>query len=215
MSQSGHPQIHHPCKPYQTPLYEPICGDCRGNQIVKPRVCPLCRNRGVVPERRYDMKLNELSDNVGATKRRKRIARGPGSGTGKMAGRGIKGQKARSGVAINGYEGGQMPLYMRLPKRGFNNINAKTHAVVNLGLLQKFIDAKKLDAKKPITEEVLVESGLVRRVKDGVRILAKGTLTSKIDLTVTGASKSAVEAVEKAGGKLTVAAAKEVTPAAE
>ncbi len=162
------------------------------------------------------MKLNELHDNAGATKRRKRIARGPGSGTGKMAGRGIKGQKARSGVAINGYEGGQMPLYMRLPKRGFNNINAKTHAVVNLGLLQKFIDAKKIDAKKPITEEVLVASGLVRRVKDGVRILAKGTLTSKVDLTVTGASKPAVAAVEAAGGKLTVSsAAKEAAPAAE
>ncbi len=161
------------------------------------------------------MKLNELRDNAGATKRRKRIGRGPGSGTGKMGGRGIKGQNSRSGVALNGYEGGQMPLYMRLPKRGFNNINAKTHAVVNLGLLQKFIDAKKLDAKKPITEAVLVESGLVRRVKDGVRILAKGELTSKIDLTVSGASKSAVAAVEKAGGKLTVISAKEAAPAAE
>jgi len=94
------------------------------------------------------MKLNQLSDNPGATKRRKRIGRGPGSGTGKMGVRGIKGQKSRSGVSINGYEGGQMPLYMRLPKRGFNNINAKTHAVVNLGLIQKFIDAKKIDAKK-------------------------------------------------------------------
>ena len=131
-----------------------------------------------------------------------------------MGGRGIKGQNSRSGVALNGYEGGQMPLYMRLPKRGFNNINAKTHAVVNLGLLQKFIDAKKIDAKKPITEAVLVESGLVRRVKDGVRILAKGELTAKIDLTVTGASKSAVEAVEKAGGKLSVTSAKEAAPAA-
>ena len=134
------------------------------------------------------MKLNQLSDNPGATKRRKRIGRGPGSGTGKMGGRGIKGQKSRSGVAINGYEGGQMPLYMRLPKRGFNNINAKTYAVVNLGLIQKFIDAKKIDAKKPITEQSLVESGLVRRIKDGVRILAKGDLTSKLDITVTGAS---------------------------
>lgn len=161
------------------------------------------------------MKLNELSDNPGATKRRKRIGRGPGSGTGKMGGRGIKGQNSRSGVALNGYEGGQMPLYMRLPKRGFNNINAKTHAVVNLGLLQKFIDAKKIDAKKPITEAVLVESGLVTRVKDGVRILGKGEITSKVDLTVTGASKSAVAAVEKAGGKLTVTSSKEKAPAAE
>lgn len=161
------------------------------------------------------MKLNELRDNPGATKKRKRVGRGPGSGTGKMAGRGIKGQKSRSGVAINGYEGGQMPLYMRLPKRGFNNINAKRHAVVNLGLLQKFIDAKKIDAKKPITEETLVESGLVRRVRDGVRILAKGEFSAKVDLSVTGASKSAVAAVEKAGGKLTVTAAASKAEAAE
>ena len=157
------------------------------------------------------MKLNQLSDNPGATKRRKRIGRGPGSGTGKMGGRGIKGQKSRSGVAINGYEGGQMPLYMRLPKRGFNNINAKTYAVVNLGLIQKFIDAKKIDAKKPITEQSLVESGLVRRIKDGVRILAKGDLTSKLDITVTGASASAIEAVAKAGGTLNVTKAAKVT----
>jgi large subunit ribosomal protein L15 len=150
------------------------------------------------------MKLNQLADNKGATKKRKRIGRGPGSGTGKMGGRGIKGQKSRSGVSINGFEGGQMPLYMRLPKRGFNNINAKRHAVVNLGLLQKFIDAKKIDAKKAITEEVLVASGLVRRVRDGVRILAKGELTSKVDLTISGASKTAIEAVEKAGGKVTI-----------
>ena len=153
------------------------------------------------------MKLNQLSDNPGATKKRKRIGRGPGSGTGKMGGRGIKGQKSRSGVSINGYEGGQMPLYQRLPKRGFNNINAKTYAVVNLGLLQKFIDEKKIDIKKPITQESLVESGLVRRVKDGVRVLNKGAITSKIDLTVSGASKTAIAAVEAAGGKLTVATA--------
>ena len=157
------------------------------------------------------MKLNQLSDNPGATKRRKRVGRGPGSGTGKMGGRGIKGQKSRSGVAINGYEGGQMPLYMRLPKRGFNNINSKTYAVVNLGLIQKFVDAKKIDAKKPITEQSLVESGLVRRIKDGVRILAKGDLTSKLDITVTGASASAIEAVAKAGGALNVTKAAKVT----
>ena len=156
------------------------------------------------------MKLNQLSDNPGAPKRRKRIGRGPGSGTGKMGGRGIKGQKSRSGVAINGYEGGQMPLYMRLPKRGFNNINAKTYAVVNLGLIQKFIDAKKIDIKKPVTEQSLVESGLVRRIKDGVRILAKGELTSKLDITVTGASASAIEAVAKAGGSLNVTKAAKV-----
>jgi large subunit ribosomal protein L15 len=156
------------------------------------------------------MKLHELSDNDGATKKRKRVARGPGSGTGKTAGRGIKGQKSRSGVAINGYEGGQMPLYQRLPKRGFNKPNRKAFAVVNLGLIQKFIDAKKIDAKKAITEDVLVESGLVRRKLDGIRVLAKGEVTSKLDLHVTGASKSAVDAVAKAGGSLTVTA-----PAAE
>ena len=152
------------------------------------------------------MKLNELRDNEGATKKRKRVGRGPGSGKGKTAGRGIKGQKSRSGVAINGYEGGQMPLYQRLPKRGFNVPNPKKHAVINLGILQKFIDAKKIDAKKPITEDVLVESGLVRRKLDGIRVLAKGEITSKLDLTVTGASKSAVEAIEKAGGKVTLPA---------
>ncbi|WP_298844918.1 50S ribosomal protein L15 [uncultured Roseobacter sp.] len=152
------------------------------------------------------MKLNELRDNDGATKKRKRVGRGPGSGTGKMGGRGIKGQKSRSGVAINGYEGGQMPLYQRLPKRGFNKPNRKSFAVVNLGLIQKFVDAKKIDAKKAITEDVLVESGLVRRKLDGVRVLAKGEVTAKLTLEVTGASKSAVAAVEKAGGSLTVAA---------
>ena len=153
------------------------------------------------------MKLNELRDNPGATKKRKRVGRGPGSGMGKTAGRGIKGQKSRSGVAIKGYEGGQMPLYQRLPKRGFNKPNRKQFAVVNLGILQKFIDAKKLDAKKPITEDVLVEAGVVRRKLDGVRVLAKGEISAKIDLSVTGASKAAVDAVEKAGGSLSVTTA--------
>jgi large subunit ribosomal protein L15 len=152
------------------------------------------------------MKLNELRDNPGATKRKTRIGRGPGSGKGKMGGRGIKGQKSRSGVAINGYEGGQMPLYQRLPKRGFNKPNRKSYAVVNLGLIQKFIDAKKLDAGN-ITEDTLVESGLVRRKLDGVRVLAKGEITAKATISVTGASKAAVEAVEKAGGSLSTAAA--------
>ncbi len=150
------------------------------------------------------MKLNELRDNPGASKKRTRVGRGPGSGKGKTAGRGIKGQKSRSGVAINGYEGGQMPLYQRLPKRGFNKPNRKSYAVVNLGLIQKFIDAKKIDAKKDITEDVLVESGLVRRKKDGIRVLAKGEFSAKAKIAVTGASKSAVDAVEKAGGSLTV-----------
>ncbi|WP_372614953.1 50S ribosomal protein L15 [Aquicoccus sp.] len=152
------------------------------------------------------MKLNELHDNPGATKSRKRVGRGPGSGTGKMGGRGIKGQKSRSGVAIKGYEGGQMPLYQRLPKRGFNKPNRKSFAVVNLGLIQKFIDSGKLDAKAPITEDALIESGLVRRKLDGIRVLAKGDISAKLTLEVTGASKSAILAVEKAGGKLTTTA---------
>ncbi|MDP5220145.1 50S ribosomal protein L15 [Ruegeria sp. 2205SS24-7] len=150
------------------------------------------------------MKLHELRDNAGATKPRKRVGRGPGSGTGKTGGRGIKGQKSRSGVAINGYEGGQMPLYQRLPKRGFNKPNRKAFAVVNLGLIQKFVDAGKLDAEAAITEDALVSSGLVRRKLDGVRILAKGEISAKVNLEVTGASKAAVEAVEKAGGSLKV-----------
>lgn len=153
------------------------------------------------------MKLHELSDNAGATKPRKRVGRGPGSGTGKMGGRGIKGQKSRSGVAIKGYEGGQMPLYQRLPKRGFNNRNRKSFAVVNLGLIQKFIDEGKIDAKSDITEDVLIASGLVRRKLDGIRVLAKGELTAKVTLNVTGASRSAVDAVAKAGGSLSVTTA--------
>jgi large subunit ribosomal protein L15 len=155
------------------------------------------------------MKLHELRDNEGATKKRQRIGRGPGSGKGKMGGRGIKGQKSRSGVAINGYEGGQMPLYQRLPKRGFNKPNRKEFAVVNLGLIAKFIEAGKLDASAAITEDALVASGLVRRKLDGIRVLAKGEIGAAVNLEVTGASKSAIEAVEKAGGSLKVAAAAE------
>ncbi|MQY43473.1 50S ribosomal protein L15 [Epibacterium sp. SM1969] len=152
------------------------------------------------------MKLHELRDNPGASPKRTRVGRGPGSGKGKMGGRGIKGQKSRSGVSINGYEGGQMPLYQRLPKRGFNKPNRKEYAVINLGLIQKFIDAGKLDAAS-ITEDSLVAAGVVRRKLDGVRVLAKGEITAKATISVTGASKAAVEAVEKAGGALTVAAA--------
>ena len=146
------------------------------------------------------MKLNQLSDNQGAVKSRKRVGRGPGSGTGKTGGRGLKGQKSRSGVAIKGYEGGQMPIYMRLPKRGFNVHNPKRYAVINLGLVQKFIELKKLKIDNSITEDALVQSGLVTRKFNGVRILAKGKITSKIDLVVTGASRAAVKAVEEAGG---------------
>ena len=150
------------------------------------------------------MKLNELRDNEGATKKRMRVGRGPGSGKGKTAGRGIKGQKSRSGVALGGYEGGQMPLYRRLPKRGFNKPNRKEFAVVNLGLIEKFVAAGKLDAGAPITEEALIASGLVRRKRDGVRVLAKGEIASKVTLVVSGASAPAVAAVEKAGGSVEI-----------
>jgi len=148
------------------------------------------------------MKLHHLRDNKGASKRPKRVGRGVGSGTGKTGGRGIKGQKSRSGVAIKGYEGGQMPLYQRLPKRGFNKPKRKSFAVVNLGLIQKFIDAGKLNAKEELTEEALIASGLVRRKRDGIRVLAKGEISDTISLRVTGASKSAIEAIEKLGGKV-------------
>ncbi|RMB04524.1 50S ribosomal protein L15 [Eilatimonas milleporae] len=151
------------------------------------------------------MKLNELKDNAGARKERMRVGRGIGSGKGKTAGSGHKGQKARSGVAINGFEGGQMPIHMRLPKRGFTSRNKKDYELVNTGRLQKAIDAGKIDAAKPITAETLTDAGLVGKIVDGVRLLAKGDLTAKVDITVTGASKAAVEAVEKAGGKITLA----------
>jgi large subunit ribosomal protein L15 len=153
------------------------------------------------------MKLNKLSDNEGANKKRMRVGRGPGSGKGKTGGRGIKGQKSRSGVAVKGYEGGQMPLYQRLPKRGFNKPNRKKFAVVNLGIIQKFIDAGKLDAAGEITEDSLLEAGVIRRKLDGVRVLGKGEVTGKVTLNVTGASKGAVDAVEKAGGTVSVAPA--------
>ncbi|WP_294926024.1 50S ribosomal protein L15 [uncultured Paracoccus sp.] len=150
------------------------------------------------------MKLHELRDNEGANRKKKRIGRGPGSGKGKMGGRGIKGQTSRSGVALNGYEGGQMPLYRRLPKRGFSKPNRLKFAVINLGQLQGFVDAGKLDAKAEVTEDALVASGAIRRKLDGVRLLAKGEVKAKLNLTVAGASKAAIEAVEKAGGKVTL-----------
>jgi large subunit ribosomal protein L15 len=152
------------------------------------------------------MKLNQLSDNPGAAKKQKRVARGPGSGKGKTAGRGIKGQKSRSGVAIGGYEGGQMPLYRRLPKRGFTKPNAKHYVVVNLGLIQKFIDAGKLDATAEITEDAIIAAGLTKQKLDGIRVLGKGEITAKVTLAVTGASASAIEAVAKTGGTLTLTA---------
>ncbi len=151
-------------------------------------------------------KLNELAPAPGSTKNRMRVGRGPGSGKGKTGGRGVKGQKARSGVAINGFEGGQMPLHMRMPKRGFNNPFAKEFAEVNLWRLEQAIAAGKLDAKKPIDGKVLVAAGVLRRERDGVRLLAKGELTTKIDITVYSASAAAKAAVEKAGGKITTTA---------
>ena len=158
------------------------------------------------------MRVDELAPAPGSTKRRKRVGRGIGSGLGKTAGRGQKGQTSRSGVSINGFEGGQMPLHMRLPKRGFNNIFAKDHAEVNLGAIQKLVDAKKLDTKGVIDHNALKAAGVARGGKDGVRILAKGAITAKINLRVAGASAAAKAAVEKAGGSVDVI---HVVPAAE
>ena len=150
-------------------------------------------------------KLNDLRDNPGARKERMRVGRGIGSGKGKTGGRGVKGQTSRTGVAINGFEGGQMPLHRRLPKRGFSKPFRKVYAVVNLGMIQKAIEAGKLDTANTIDAVALEAAGLVGKGKvDGVRLLAKGTITAKANFTVTGASKSAIEAVEKAGGTVTV-----------
>ena len=153
------------------------------------------------------MKLNDLRDNAGARKGRMRVGRGIGSGKGKTAGRGQKGAKARSGVSVNGFEGGQMPLHMRIPKRGFNNIFAKDFAEVNLGMIQKAIDNGKLDAKAVIDHAALKAAGLARGGKDGVRLLAKGEITAKLKFAVAGASKGALAAVEKAGGSVELPAA--------
>jgi large subunit ribosomal protein L15 len=158
------------------------------------------------------MKLNELTDNQGARHRKMRVGRGIGSGKGKTAGRGQKGQKSREGVSINGFEGGQMPLHMRLPKRGFNNIFAKDYAEVNLGAIQKAVDAGKLEAGATLDHAALKAANLARGGKDGVRLLGKGELTAKLSFVVAGASKSAIEAVEKAGGSVQVI---EVVPANE
>jgi len=150
------------------------------------------------------MRLNEINDRPGATKAKKRLGRGLGSGLGKTSGRGQKGQKARSGVAIKGFEGGQMPLDRRLPKRGFNNIFAHDFNEVNVGRVQGAIDAGKLDAKAPITVQALLDAGVIRRVRDGVRLLGNGEIKTKLAFEVTGASSGAVKAVEAAGGSVTV-----------
>ncbi|MCA0301444.1 MAG: 50S ribosomal protein L15 [Proteobacteria bacterium] len=148
------------------------------------------------------MKLNQIADNPGARKGRMRVGRGIGSGKGKTSGRGVKGQKSRTGVAIKGFEGGQMPLYRRIPKRGFTPPHQKSYQVVNLGTLQKAIDDKKLDAGKPIDAAAMQAAGLFKAARDGVRVLGKGEIKSKVELKVAGASASAIAAVEKAGGKV-------------
>lgn len=151
------------------------------------------------------MKLNQLSDNSGARKARKRVGRGMASGTGKTSGHGVKGQKARSGVAINGFEGGQMPIYRRVPKRGFVSIFRTAYQPVNLDRLQSAVDAGKIDAKATVTEDALRAAGLATRSKDGVRLLARGKITAALTIEVSGASKAAIAAIEAAGGKVTTA----------
>ena len=153
------------------------------------------------------MQLNQLSDMQGARKARKRLGRGNGSGTGKTAGKGHKGQKSRSGIAIKGFEGGQMPLYRRLPKRGFNNIFRLTYRAINIGRLQEAVDAGRIDAGQPVDAAAIVAAGLVKNVRDGIRLLAKGELSAKLDIAVAGASKAAIAAVEKAGGSVSLTAA--------
>ena len=150
------------------------------------------------------MRLNELSDVNGARKDRKRVGRGIGSGTGKTAGRGVKGQKSRSGVAIKGFEGGQMPLHRRLPKRGFNNIFAKEYNVFNLDRIQYFIDNGRLDDKEVINTENLLKAKLISKEKNGLKILGRGNLKSKVVFEVSGASEKAIKLIEKAGSKITV-----------
>ncbi len=160
------------------------------------------------------MRLNEIRDNEGARKKRTRVGRGAASGKGRTAGRGQKGQKSRTGVALNGFEGGQMPLYRRLPKRGFNNPFRKQYAVVNLGRLQQAIDGKKLDAKGTIDGAALQAAGVVSKLGDGIRLLAKGELSAKVTIEVAGASAAAVAAVEKAGGKVVVSKGAPAKPTA-
>jgi large subunit ribosomal protein L15 len=156
------------------------------------------------------MKLNQIANNPGAHKHKHKVGRGSSSGLGKTSGRGVKGAKARTGNAVYGFEGGQMPLHMRMPKRGFNNIFAKDFSEVNISRIQKAIDNKKLDIKAKITEEILRKAGLVHKSKDGVRLLGKGAITAKIDIEVAGVSAGARDAIEKAGGSVTTTYKKKV-----
>ncbi|MEA1938461.1 MAG: 50S ribosomal protein L15 [Pseudomonadota bacterium] len=157
------------------------------------------------------MKLNELRDNSGARHNSKRLGRGIGSGKGKTAGRGHKGQNSRSGVSIKGFEGGQMPLHRRMPKRGFHNISRKDMVVINIGRIQEAIDAGRLDAKNVIDAKILTETGIVRRERDGIRLLANGEITAKVEIHVAGASRAAIDMVEKAGGKVVLPESKKAT----
>ncbi|MEQ8387797.1 MAG: 50S ribosomal protein L15 [Alphaproteobacteria bacterium] len=152
------------------------------------------------------MKLNQIRDNAGATHARKRVGRGIGSGLGKTSGKGHKGQKARSGVAIKGFEGGQMPIHRRVPKRGFNNVFAKSYQIVNLAQLQAAVEAGRIKDGETVTAKSLAEAGLIRRTKDGIRVLGRGEIKAKLQIEAAGASKSAIAAIEKAGGTITVLA---------
>lgn len=160
------------------------------------------------------MKLNELRDNPGARLKSKRLGRGIGSGKGKTSGKGVKGQKAREGVALNGFEGGQLPIYRRLPKRGFNNIFRKEYVALNLGTLDKALESGRLDASQPITEQAVIAAGIVPGNKDGVRLLADGTISRAVNITVSGASAAAKAAIEAAGGTVTTTVAPRAQEAA-
>ena len=157
------------------------------------------------------MELNTLKDNKGATSSLKRVGRGTGSGIGKTSGKGHKGQKSRSGVSINGFEGGQMPIHRRLPKRGFKKYNRKTYKILNLGDIQNIIDKGKIDPTKEINNEMIISSGIFSNIKDGIRVLARGEIKNKVNIKVNGASKTAIEKVKKAGGSITLLPKKEIT----
>ena len=157
------------------------------------------------------MELNTLKDNKGATSSLKRVGRGTGSGIGKTSGKGHKGQKSRSGVSINGFEGGQMPIHRRLPKRGFKKYNRKTYKILNLGDIQNIIDKGKIDPTKEINNEMIISSGIFSNIKDGIRVLARGEIKNKVNIIVNGASKTAIEKVKKAGGSIKILQKKEIT----